>query len=147
MIQQLLVLKDRASTKAGGRSIQVTDVREAIMCANTIDADVAAVFCRFVHNTARNGGIFGCDVLHEAGAVPVVFDLLRYWSSERKVVFQSCAALWNLAWFASPTVKAAMLAVSDCEALLLSAQASELDGGNNAALAMSKLGIAPSEKE
>ena len=86
----------------------------------------------------------GCDVITEAGAIPIIFDQLRRWSEEANVVVDACIALNNLASVGSAAVKSAMRSVSNCEALLRAARASGLDvyeGRQWAADALTKLGF------
>ena len=80
----------------------------------------------------------------EAGSIPVIFDQLRRWPAEAKVVKNACIALFNLALLRSAAVKSAMRSVPDCEALLRAARASGLDvrdGRQFAAEALTKLGF------
>jgi hypothetical protein len=118
-------------------------VIEAIACVSPPDAATAAVFCEFIGNLAGLGGSPGRAVLHEAGAIPIVFDCLRSWPTSKEVVSKCCSALHSLALFGGTDMKQAMRDVPDCEALLKAAQASELekksDGSSVAADVWNKL--------
>lgn len=82
----------------------------------------------------------------EAGAIPVIFEQLRRWSSDAKVVLGACIALYNLVIDGSVGVMSAICCVPDHEALLTAARASGLagkfQGKNNAAFILEKLAAA-----
>ena len=119
-------------------------VIEAIACVSPPDAATAAVFCQFIEYTSLFGGLPGRAVIHEAGAIPIVFDCLRSWPTNKEVVSKSCNALDSLLGEASTDMKQAMRDVPDCEALLKAAQVFELeknsDGSSLAADVLKKLG-------
>ena len=137
-------LYDRASTEAGARTITVADIRSAVACTEPTHAETADWFCAFMAHPSFHLKSAGCDVIMEAGAIPVIFDQLRRWPAEELVVESACVALFNLAFNGSAAVKSAMRSVPDCEALLRAARASGLDvqeGRQFAASVLTKLGL------
>ena len=129
---------DRA-TRAGARDITVADVIDGIACVMPKDKRTADKFCHFIGLIAYWAKSSGCDVILQAGGIPVLFDCLRSWPREKGVVTWVCLSLTSLAGWGSDTVQSAMRGVPDCEALLIAAHKSKLDDGN-AADALEKLG-------
>ena len=131
---------------AAACAMTVADVIDGIACVMPKDERTAEQFCAFVGHIAYWAGSSGCDVILQAGGIPVVFDCLRSWPCEEDVVFCACCTLSRLARFGSATVKSAMRSVPDCEALLIAAHKSKLDGGDvskvfgDAAPALKELG-------
>ena len=136
---------DRISTRsdrsgfAAARAITVADVIDGIACVMPKDKRTAEKFCNFMGLIALFAESSGCDVILQAGGIPVLFDCLRSWPREKDVVFCACYASNYLAGHGSETVKSAMRSVPDCEALLIAAHKSKLDGGG-AAAALEMLG-------
>ena len=144
-VATLKELHDRASTEAGARTITVADIRSAITLTEPAHAETGNWFCYFIKSPPFHLKSAGCDLIMEAGAIPVIFDQLRRWPAEAKVVKRACAALLSLALYGSAAVKSAMRIVPDCEALLKAARASGLDvlsnGRQCAAVALTELGF------
>ena len=124
---------------AAACEITVADVIDGIACVMPKDMRTAEKFCYFMQRIARWAESSGCDVILQAGGIPVLFDCLRSWPGEKDVVNLACQASHNLAAYGSKAVKSAMRSVPDCEALLIAAQKSELDDGW-AAPALKELG-------
>ena len=131
---------------AAARAITVADVIDVIACIMLKDKHTAEKFCYFMWSIAYYAESPGCDVILQAGGIPVLFDCLRSWPRERAVVWHACGALYRIAVFGSEIVKSAMRSVPDCEALLIAAHKSKLDGGDaskalgEAAKALKELG-------
>ncbi len=136
----------RGDSAAAALAITVADVIDGIACVMPKDMWAARKFCDFMWLIAIYARSSGCDVILEAGAIPVVFGFLRSWPRERVVVEIACGALFRIAVFGSEIVKSAMRSVPDCEALLIAAHKSKLDGGDvskvfgDAAPALKELG-------
>ena len=144
-VATLKELFDRASTEAGARTITVADIRSAIACTEPAHAETGHWFCYFMIRPSFHLKSAGCDLIMEAGAIPIIFDQLRRWPAEAKVVKSACIALNNLTLFGSAAVKSAMRSVPDCEALLRAARASGLelcdDGTSRATDVLTDLGF------
>ena len=143
-VATLIKLHNRASTEAGARTITVADIRSAAALTEPAHAETAEEFCYFMTCPSFHLKSAGCDLIMEAGAIPVIFDHLRRWPAAADVVKCACIALNNLASVGSAVVKSAMRSVPNCEALLRAARASGLDeNGNrlNAAEVLTKLGF------
>ena len=143
-VATLKALDKRASTKAGARTITVADIRSAVACSEPAHAETGKWLCRFMLNSVLHLKSAGCDLIMEAGAIPVIFEQLRRWPAEANIVKFACMALFNLSYHGSAAVKLAMRSVPDCEALLRAARASGLDVHNGqqfAAVALTKLGF------
>ncbi len=137
-------LWDRCLNEAGAGITTVADIQSAIALTEPAHAETAEWFCGFMIQPSFRLKSAGCDVIMEAGAIPVIFDQLRRWPAEANVVKYACIALLNLAIHGSAAVKSAMRSVPDCEALLRAARASGLDvyeGRHIAAEALTKLGF------
>ncbi len=130
---------DRTTSAAAARAITVADVIDSIACIMLKDKRTAQKFCIFMMCIALYAESSGCDVILEAGGIPVLFDCWRSWPREKDVVYCACDASRWLACKGSETVKSAMRSVPDCEALLIAAHKSKLNGGD-AAKALKKLG-------
>ena len=126
-VAALKELRERASTEASARTITVANIRSAVACTEPAHADTAEWLCRFMCRLPSCLKSAGCDLIMEAGAIPVIFDQLRRWPAEANVVVVACIALNNLAMLGSAAVKSAMRSVPDCEALLRAARVSGLD--------------------
>ena len=143
-VDTLIKLRVRAGTEADAHTITVADIRSAIACTEPAHAETAERFCSFMKCPSFHLKSAGCDLIMEAGAIPVIFDQLRRWPAEAIVVGHACIALFNLAAIGSAAVKSAMRSVPDCEALLRAARASGLDvyeGRHIAAEALTKLDL------
>ncbi len=90
-------------------------------------AEVGAWFSSFLIRLPLHLKPTGCDLILEAGAIPVMFDQLRRWPASALAVSNACLALANLASCGSAAVKSAMRSIPDYEALLRAARASGLD--------------------
>jgi hypothetical protein len=136
---------DRSNGHDKARTITVGDVTIAIVCTLPKDARTANKFCYFMWNIAGYANSPGCDVILQAGGIPVLFDCLRSWPAVKPVVEYACWALHYLTVYGSTTVKLAMRNVPNCEALLTAASLSKLDknyaGDSLAELALEKLGF------
>lgn len=119
----------RASSWGEDRAtlITVVDVMDAIACTLPKDERTTAKFCDFMFHVAHYAKSAGCDVILQAGGIPVLFDGLRLWPSVKDVVYLACLALNWLANQGSAPVKSAMRSILDCEALLIAAHESKLD--------------------
>ncbi len=139
-------LRKRADTEAGARTIEVADIRSAVALTEPAHAETAKWFCCFVVKLSLHSKSAGCDLIMDAGAIPVIFDQLRRWPAEASVVKTACIALNNLALHGSAAVKSVMRSVPDCEALLRAAQASRLElrdnGTSRAAETLTELQLA-----
>ncbi len=144
-VTTLKALDKRASTKAGARTITLADIRSAVTLTEPAHAETGHWFCYFMQSPSFHLKSAGCDLIMEAGAIPVIFDHLRRWPAAADVVKNACIALSNLVFFGSAAVKSAMRSVPDCEALLRAARASGLelrDNGTSIATdALTKLGF------
>jgi hypothetical protein len=139
-LQQYFDRIDESGYKtAAARAITVADVIDCIACVMPKDKHTAHKFCNFMWLIAFWAESSGCDVILQAGGIPVLFDCLRSWPGEEDVVSYACCASYRLAGYGSETVKSAMRSVPDCEALLIAAYKSKLDHGN-AAEALENLG-------
>ncbi len=132
-------IKKRGDSAAAARAITVADVIDGIACVMPNDQLTALQFCEFMRLIAFWAGSSGCDVILQAGGIPVVFDCLRSWPCEKDVVTTACASSSFLTLYGSETVKSAMRSVPDCEALLIAAHKSKLDI-SQAATALERLG-------
>ncbi len=117
---------DSSYNEAGACTVKVADVVDAIKCASSKDQRTAEKFCEFLWNIAYYAYSQGCDVILQAGGIPVLFDCIRAWPRERNVVWYACCASYFLALNGSITVKSAMRSVPGCEARLIAAHKSKL---------------------
>ena len=78
------------------------------------DKLTAEKFCNFMFLIVSFSQSSGCDVILQAGGIPVLFDCLRSWPREKDVVRMACCASNYLAFHGSETVKSAMRSVPDC---------------------------------
>jgi hypothetical protein len=121
---------DRINNGVAARAITVADVADVIdviACIMLKDKHTAEKFCYFMWSIAYYAESPGCDVILQAGGIPVLFDCLRSWPREKDVVSYACWASSCLADWGSETVNSAMRSVPDCEALLIAAHKSSLD--------------------
>lgn len=120
---KLQQLTQQSSTAAGAVTITVADVKDAIACQCTSVKDdrIAQQYCMFITNTAKLAKSHGCDVILQAGGIPVVVDCLRHlihgsgWSDS---IEHASAALYYLAANGSAAVKSAIRGVNGTEELL-----------------------------
>ncbi len=128
----LTELCTRCDSKAGALTITEADIRSAIAITvrEPANPEVSNVFCRFIQRPSHHLKADGCDVIMDAGAIPVIFDQLRRWPAHADVVRRAGIALSNLTIEGSAAVKSAMRSVPAYEALLRAARASGLDVHN-----------------
>ena len=129
-----------ATSTAAACAITVADVIDGIACVMPKDKRTAEKFCLFLYLIASYAGPLGCDVILQAGGIPVLFDCLRSWPRERNVVNYASWALFWLVEYGSLAVKSAMRSVPDCEALLIAAYKSKSACYFAAAAALEELG-------
>jgi Na+-transporting methylmalonyl-CoA/oxaloacetate decarboxylase gamma subunit len=129
-VASLRLLTNMCATEVGARNVTVANIRTAIACTIPEHAESAFWFCSFMQLPSHLLNSAGCDLIMEAGVIPVIFHQLRQWPNEANVVTNACVALSSLALTdhtSSAAVKSAMRSVPDCEALLRAARASGLD--------------------
>ncbi len=116
----------------GAETITVDDVALAIDCAAPPDVETAELFNEFIKlvaSWANPAKASGCDVVLQAGGIPVIFHSLRAWPEDCNVLTQASFALNHLARHGSSEVKAAMLNNSDCQNLLTAIPTKCYDSG------------------
>ncbi len=113
----------------GAETITVDDVALAIDCTAPPDVETAELFNEFIKLVASWAKASGCDVVLQAGGIPVIFHSLRAWPEESHVLMQASFALHHLARHGSSEVKAAMLNNSDCQDLLTAIPTKCFDSG------------------
>jgi hypothetical protein len=99
-------------------------------------------FCTLVRNIAYYAEASGCNVIHEAGVIPLLFALIARRITDADVVLPGCIAVLHLARNGSAEVKASMRSIPDYAGILNAAEASGFekhDGESIAALALKAL--------
>ncbi len=121
MIQRKAVLSDAPGY---AKAMTARDLAEIVPMLSTASA---GRFCEILRNIAWHAEAPGCEVIRQAGVLPLLFALLTRHIAEQDVVFLACRALYLIAYYGSPDVKAAMGVVPDFVSILKTAQASEFD--------------------
>ncbi len=137
-------LRIASSSESGACGITSAHISEAIACMSPPCAATAEQFTGFMWNLAVFAKGPGCATIFEAPAIPVIFDCLRAWPHEERIVRNSCGAIYSLAAYGNAAIQQALRDVPDCEALLRAARESGYDVYNDdskAALALRKLGM------
>jgi hypothetical protein len=122
-------MRDEARTRDGVRGFTTARIREAMVCITPLTPATAAVFCELMRNIGHNAQFQECRFVHEAGAIPILFDCLRLWPANQQLVFQACLALGWVCSKSSAEVKKAVRDMPDCEALLRAAHTNGFDCG------------------
>ncbi len=107
--------------------LSVSEIAECVACTSPPNQEKANLFCVFVFSLVIWKSAPACDWLFDAGAIPVVVDMLRRYSAVKEVVQSGCVALHYLAKSGSALAKLALESIPDCVPLLRTAAASGLD--------------------
>lgn len=102
----------------------------------------ASSFCE-IASSAMHSSPDGSAIM-DVGAIPVLFEQLQLWPTNKKVVLQACIAIHHVANKASASVLSALRRVPDCERLLRAAAATQFDFCF-ASAALQKLGLLRSD--
>lgn len=105
------------------RCLTSQDIIAAIPCTIPPHPATALLFARIACNVAWNGYASACEVLREAGAVPVIVEALRRWPAtgsdeDTEVHARACETICRLAEFGLGPVHAALRSVPDLQPLL-----------------------------
>jgi hypothetical protein len=100
-----------------------SNISEAMVCVLPPNVQTAEVFCHFIYNITSVADVSVCTMIIEADVISTMFDCLRRWLQDEKVVACCCAALLHLAFCQHEHVKQALRDVPNCEHLLRAAQA------------------------
>lgn len=117
---------------------KIADVSTALSCLSPPHSYTAAKSASIIASVMYNS-VDGSDVLG-AGAVPVLLDLLKRWSEDKKVVSSVCYTFDRITQKASASVKSALLREPGIEQRLRDAAASEFDEGC-ASIVLQRLGF------
>lgn len=94
------------------------DIEVALECAIPLSLENSLLLFQLLHKAVK---FRREDAILAAGAVPVLFEVLRFWQEDSETVEAVCNVLSHLCEGRNVAVKSAILAVPDCEALLRSA--------------------------
>ena len=134
-------LVKRSRGVRGACDVTKADIEAGIAFARPPNRDTAEQFCSFIFNITAWAETAGCSTIADAGAIPVVFDIVRRWPDDADVLKVACGVVYNLAHYGSSAVIESIHSVSDCESLLRAAAASGLDDTCRCVSALWKLGL------
>lgn len=145
-LETLTELADKC--KSAAALITVSEVVTAMSCTSPPSFATAERFCHFALRLATYGDQTSFSVIQRSNILPVIIDMLRYWSANTEIVWRICRFIVTLLKRGPSTLnfKAALQRIPGCAAALTTAAASHLDENNEAAVALVSLGFSSIEQ-
>ena len=130
-------LANRSTYKVVVASMNVQDIANAISYVEPVNTSIALEFSRFAYQFCLNSTSVGCQLFCDAGALPVLINILQTYSTHERIVQYVCASLCRVLKYA-PSATAAILS-ADTEVLLRACAIRSGDAGFDAARVLLKL--------
>ncbi len=121
--------------------LTIADFHEAIACTTPPHVVTSISFSDFIYLISISATPALCDMIRDAGVLPVLFDMLRRWPTTEKLLQPACAALFYLSKNGSYSFQSSMRDIPDCEAVLRSTAASGVGEPGEIAVVLDNLGL------